>query len=194
MDIYRDWSYLTPRERHIMSNHVMLDLETLALDQRAVIISIGLVLFNEHKILDTLYIKVDKNDQPQRTQDPVVLDWWNKQSDEAKQVLNSKYAVSPLVAIDIINGFLVKNDICKDSLRVWGNGSDFDNVILNDFFNDYNAISWQFRNNRCFRTIKSMFEVDEPKRKGLHHNALDDAIHQVEHLQKILNDYCIPLR
>ena len=177
-----------------MSNHVMVDLETLALNQQAVIVSIGLVLFNEHEILDTLYIEVDKNDQPQRTQDPVVLNWWNKQSDEAKQVLNSKYAVKPLVAIDLINGFLSNNDICKDNLHVWGNGSDFDNVILNDFFNDYNAVSWQFHKNRCFRTIKSIFEVDKPEREGLHHNALDDAIHQVQHLQKILNDYCIPLR
>ena len=185
---------LTPRGLYSMSNHVMVDLETLALNQQAVIVSIGLVLFNEHEILDSIYIEVDKNDQPQRTQDPVVLDWWNKQSDEAKQVLNSKYAVNPLVAIDLINGFLGKNDICKDSLRVWGNGSDFDNIILNDFFNDYNAMSWQFHNNRCFRTIKSIFEVDKPKREGVHHNALDDAIHQVKHLQKILNDYCIPLR
>lgn len=177
-----------------MSNHVMLDLETLGLNQQAVIISIGMVLFNENDILDTFYTEVDKDSQPQRTQDPACIEWWHKQSDEAKAVLTSKNSVHPLVAIDRINDFLANNNVDITTLKVWGNGSDFDNIILSDFFDDYHAIGWHFKNNRCFRTIKSLFEVDKPDRMGVYHNALDDAIHQVQHLQKILNDYCIPLR
>jgi inhibitor of KinA sporulation pathway (predicted exonuclease) len=42
---------------------------------------------------------------------------------------------------------------------------------------------WKFYNDRCYRTLKAMYpHIKMPKRTGTHHNALDDAISQVNHL------------
>ncbi|MBV5342719.1 3'-5' exoribonuclease, partial [bacterium] len=73
---------------------------------------------------------------------------------------------------------------------VFGNGSDFDNVILS---NAYLRLSmerpWPKFNDRCFRTIKSMFKsVQQPVREGVHHSALDDAKHQALWLLKIYEE------
>jgi exodeoxyribonuclease VIII len=69
--------------------------------------------------------------------------------------------------------------------EMWGNGADFDNVILGA---SYGAIGqrppWKYSNNRCFRTLKNLIPVDaanelwEKHAKGTHHNALDDAVRQ----------------
>lgn len=77
---------------------------------------------------------------------------------------------------------------------VWGNGADFDPVLLSSA---YRAIGrpppHKFYNVHCFRTLKNLFPVEKPARDGTHHNALDDAIHQVKHLHKILQEHGITL-
>ena len=75
---------------------------------------------------------------------------------------------------------------------VWGNGSDFDNTIMGDFYRSYSiAPPWKFWKNRCHRTMKaiaqSTFEgYAGVRRLGTHHNALDDAMHQARELQAIV--------
>lgn len=85
---------------------------------------------------------------------------------------------------------------------MWGNGVDFDNVILR---NAYDAVSiepfWKHWNNRCVRTIVELGRnagIDPKKTlqfEGDQHNALADAIHQAkcvsiihQHLIKPVND------
>ena len=72
--------------------------------------------------------------------------------------------------------------------RVWGNGASFDNPIL---ANAYRAVNldppWRFWNDRCYRTVKSMFGKNvKLERIGEHHNALDDAKSQADHLIRIM--------
>lgn len=72
---------------------------------------------------------------------------------------------------------------------VWGCGSDFDNVILASAYRRCGIdLPWMWWDNRCYRTMKNQFKncVAEPVRRGIKHNALDDAIHQASHLTLIL--------
>ena len=73
---------------------------------------------------------------------------------------------------------------------VWGNGASFDNVIL---ANAYEALGrrapWQFWQDRCFRTVKSMYPKLELARLGTYHNALDDAKWQTEYLLALHRQY-----
>jgi inhibitor of KinA sporulation pathway (predicted exonuclease) len=67
-------------------------------------------------------------------------------------------------------------------IALWGNGSDFDNVLLAQAYAaakmDYPI---RYYNNRCFRTLKNLgLAVQEPQREGTFHNALDDAKHQAK--------------
>jgi len=55
---------------------------------------------------------------------------------------------------------------------------------------DFILVPWDFRQNRCLRTLKNMrpeFMELEPEFLGVRHNALDDAMHQTKWLHSILN-------
>ena len=61
----------------------MVDLETLAVSPRAVVLTLGAVKFDPYAsgYLDSLYMRINIDDQLilQRETDPKTLDWWAKQ-------------------------------------------------------------------------------------------------------------------
>lgn len=71
--------------------------------------------------------------------------------------------------------------------HIWGNGADFDNVILT---NAYRAVGisrpWEPYHDRCYRTLKNLRRDIHLYRTGTHHNALYDAITQAEHAVRLL--------
>ena len=77
-----------------------------------------------------------------------------------------------------------------DGAIVWGNGSDFDNVILKNAYRRVDMPTpWPKFNDRCFRTMKTIFkDVQKPKREGIAHSALDDAIFQATWILKIFEE------
>lgn len=175
--------------------HMMVDLETLDTTATSYIASIGAVMFdpNSDVIGPSLYTVVDLNvPQPGRTISSSTVKWWLKQSDSARSELTgqeTKFSVRQ--ALDALASFMAIQ-AAQTGWKVdgvWGNGSDFDNAILIDAFHKENMqCPWSFGRNRCFRTIKNMLlpkEVVMPERAGTHHNALDDALHQVKVLQAI---------
>lgn len=73
-------------------------------------------------------------------------------------------------------------------VKVWGNGADFDNVILGSAYRRLGkSIPWAFYNSRCYRTVKSLQPGCRIERAGTHHNALDDAKSQALHLMRLLS-------
>lgn len=175
---------------------IMIDNETLATTPDAVILSIGAVKFfkdNEMKnsIGETFYAVLDIEDQKARGRivDPGTVEWWSKQSPEARQVLEATDRRPVKEVLEELWDFIFDLDHSCGEMRLWGNGSDFDNPQIVSLFNMYGMeLPWKFWNNRCFRTWKSEFGhmVDKkPVRKGTYHNALDDAIHQAEYCQAI---------
>jgi len=163
-------------------NSVMLDLETMSTSANAAIVAIGAVRFNsDNGVTSYFYEVVDLESAVAAGLEmsaSTVL-WWLAQSDSARKELCRKG--------DQLNHVLgqFKNWLGKDA-EVWGNGSDFDNVILSNAYNKYSwRQPWPYANNRCYRTIKNLRPDIKIVRTGTHHNALDDAISQTDHLLRI---------
>lgn len=160
-------------------NHVMLDLETLDTGPTAAIVAIGAVMFGQTGVdaRNTFYspVRVQSSIDAGLTVNGSTIEWWMGQSDAARAVF-AEHAAHLATVLQGFAGWLPED--CK----LWGNGASFDNAILS---NAYRAVGhvqpWQFWNDRCYRTVVATSPVKR-QQLGTHHNALDDARSQAEHL------------
>ena len=176
--------------------HFMVDLETMGLRPTSAIISIGIVHFDQDKVIDTFYTNVSLTSclEYGLTTDKSTEDWWAKQSVEARAAWQDANAPDLLAALSMMATWMRKYSNDK-MMALWGNGSDFDNVLLANACRAIGAETpWRYYNNHCFRTIKNMFLVGDMPRVGTYHNALDDAMTQVNHLHRILAVHKINLQ
>jgi len=171
--------------------HVMVDLETLDTIASAAILSIGAVEFDpvSDKIGKTFYQVINTQSciDAGLTVNKDTVEWWMGQEARARDVL-VEAKTATLTLKDVLEEFSSwwKN---RDAVYLWGNGAAFDNAILSYA---YRAVGleqpWKFWNDRCYRTLKSLApEANEIKRLGTYHNALDDAISQVKHMQSFMS-------
>lgn len=162
---------------------VMLDLETMSMKPNAAIVAIGACVFNlELGVTDTFYraVTLESSVEMGGVIDPSTVTWWLDKPKEAQEAL-LKDPVPLWVALGDFREWLGEVD------EVWGNGSDFDNLILRTAYENWDADSpWSHRANRCYRTVCSMAPDVKLERCGTHHNALDDATSQAVHLIRIL--------
>lgn len=168
---------------------VMLDLESMGLDPDSAIIAIGAVEFDMTTLEmgATFYQNIHLADSVKqgRKMDAGTVLWWMGQSDEARRAL--MYSAEPLLhVLDKFEGWLECAG-SPDQVRLWGNGPSFDNAMLASTFRSVGRKApWRYWNDRCFRTISGMYpSVERDERTGVHHNALDDAKDQVQHIFKI---------
>lgn len=172
--------------------NVMVDLETMGLRPDAAIVSIGAVVFDKMGVTDQTFFSAASLSSCLAiglTTDPETVDWWSKQSVEAQSRWRTADAPSieqAMIGFTKYLQFLGKaSDIC-----LWGNGSDFDCVLLTSAYRALEADPpWKFYNVRCFRTLKNLCKLQEMKRLGVHHDALDDAKHQASHAVRILQNF-----
>lgn len=174
--------------------HCMIDLETMSSNSNAAIVSIGACTFSASiGITGKFYTNVSLQDCMKRGLhvDANTIMWWLKQSDEARSALDADpkadLHVGPDTLYNALTGLEKFLNYRMSEYKIWGNGATFDNVVL---ANAYRALGdympMNFRNDSCYRTMKNMFpQVPVPERKGTHHNALDDAVFQAEHLIEI---------
>lgn len=168
--------------------HLMIDLETLSTSPNAVVLSLGAVLFDENEIQRAEYIVFDAQEQIDALKRHVSLQtvaWWASQPPDAREVLSPTEVVSVRGGLSILDTIMPRSQ--WEDVKVWGNGAGFDLPIVHTL---YEAVSrkapWKFYNERCFRTAKESYKVPKPDRSKLReHHALDDAIHQAQHLQAI---------
>ena len=165
-------------------SRIMLDLETLDTGPHSTIIAIGAVRFDidQRAAQWPTFYRAIKPDQAKwgRTVSGDTVVWWSQQSQEARAVFIDPAAISLDVALEAFRSWLVSAGKVDE---MWGNGSDFDNIILG---NAYKALSyempWSYGKNRCFRTLKNLGIKLAPgegvERAGTHHNAVDDAMYQ----------------
>ena len=162
-----------------MKENAMVDLETMGTGGNAAIVAVGMVKFDKSGIGETYYAKLDLKEVCSYGMeiDPDTVLWWLKQSDEARAELTDGNTLPLLEMMDEIETFL------GDDAVVWGNGSDFDNVILGNVWKSLGKeVPWKYWNSQCYKTIKNTYRDVKMKRTGTHHNALHDAISQAEHL------------
>lgn len=172
-------------------NNIMLDLECLDSRRTAVLVAIGAVKFDlaTGTLGDTFYVEITKNGMQDqidkgRTNSIDTMIWWMQQSDEARKVFHPKGPDDNECREDIVSALHKFAQFCSSDTQVWGNGVDYDNVVLRDVYETYNIkCPFTYRKNRCYRTFKAMFgNKAKLVRKGEHHNGRDDAITQAEHL------------
>lgn len=165
----------------------MIDLETMSTASNAAIISIGAVLFNEHNGIGVKFerrVSLDSSMKCGLDVSASTIEWWMQQSEEARKVFKQSGYDLGKGLLDFTNW--LQQACCEPSNTIlWGNGSDFDNVILADAYKACSLIQpWDFRNNRCYRTIKQIGAKQGIllPTTGIKHNALDDACNQALHL------------
>lgn len=167
--------------------HLTFDLETLGTGYNAPIVQIGAVKFHEHgQIIDTFERKIDllSLEGGGFDIDYDTLSWWFSQSDEA---IKSVFVGGDRVDLyDALADFL---EWVYDNAKyeVWSHAT-FDPVILNNAYNKVDISSpLNFRKQRDIRTLTSLLPTPiEVERKGVHHNALADALYQAEYISKCL--------
>ena len=160
--------------------HIMIDLETMGTRPNAPIVSIGAVTFNAAGIGSEFYRNVDLKTSVAGggVIDPSTLMWWLRQDAPAREALTDEEGVAITYALDDLSKFLAFG---IDG--VWGNGASFDNVILSETYTRAGMqCPWPFWKDKCYRTVKGMYPDVTLERSGTHHNALDDARTQAEHL------------
>lgn len=176
--------------------NVMVDLETLGIRPGATILSIGAVGFDASGVgEDRFHAIVNREDSRALgfVEDATTVHWWSQQSHAAQETLRQADEAGFLVpeALTRFATFLADaggyDDRGRLRVKVWGNGSDFDNALLAAAYDRVKLpLPWPFFSNRCFRTLKGLGLAPEPPREGIHHNALDDAVHQARQAVRIL--------
>jgi len=171
----------------------MIDLETLGTKPGSVITQIGLCAFNREGVVDQLQVYVLAEDCVQHGLNvdvPTVL-WWLKQSDAARKHFEIE-AERLIPALSKVIQFFNKH-LDKDG-KVWGNGSDFDNLLLSVAFDKVGTPApWKYWQNACYRTVKGLVPSIPADPYGTAHVAVDDAVKQAMHLIKIAQATGLPL-
>lgn len=167
-----------------MAKHLMVDMETMAVSPRAVVLSLGAVHFNPwgNGHGDKIYFKIDLDDQDKlgREIDPNTLDWWAKQDPKIMDEAFSQDDRIPLSeAMDRFHKFAWGCDC------FWSHGATFDLVIIEDILRQLNRpLPWNYWQLRDTRTLFDLgFNPDMPKDSK--HDALQDAIRQAVGVQNI---------
>lgn len=160
---------------------LMIDIETLSVKKNGAILSIGAVYFdrNTGKIGESFYARISKESALKHgVSDEDTLNWWEKQSEEARNEAFGGNLDSYDVAISLC-------EFIKPETKPWGNGSTTDITMLENWFDSVGVkYPWDFWNIRDVRTIVDWFNIDVKSfaRDGVHHNALDDCLHQIKYM------------
>lgn len=160
-------------------SHWSADFETLGLQPDTKVLSLGLAKFNikTGEILDTKLWRFSNKGQEKRTKTPSTVEWWDKQSAHAKaEAFGGRQSLHEMMT-DVTEAF------DDPKVMLWGNGANFDVAIMDNIFG-YKA-PWEFWNVRDMRTMTWMaelvgFDKENIKREGVHHSAIDDAVHQAK--------------
>lgn len=172
---------------------LMIDTETAGLPPTGALLSIGAVFFDLHaQTLGSTFnrtIHLASSVRHGGTMDAGTVLWWLRQDPKAQKAV--AYGGEPLdLVLNDFSAWIAAN--CRhEDVRPWGNSSSFDLTIVGSAYQRLGVKApWHFTNERCFRTIQNQYPqvVYDPSQKGDDaHNALADAIFQVQHLFKIKN-------
>lgn len=188
---------------------IMLDLETFGTSNNAAIVSIGAVGFFADGDNGSLFtnspdalvqggqgfranVNLGDSDPVQRgVMDPGAVEFWLKQSDEARQMLVAGPRVCLGVALADFAAWVAETGVGRHDVRLWSNGPTFDEVIIRSAFTRYGMdLPISFRGSRCCRTMLESAEVfanynrREAARQAFDggelvaHDALSDAVFQ----------------
>ncbi|WP_279027083.1 3'-5' exonuclease [Gibbsiella quercinecans] len=170
-------------------HHLMLDIETLDTVPSAVILVVAAVFFDPKtgQLGAEFEAAVScQKAQPGRTISLDSVAWWARQSNEARKLAFGGSETLKRV-LSSFSRFIHMN--ATDSVKVWGNGKEFDCTILEHAFQQLELpCPWRFWDTQDVRTIITLAELHgfNPKKErpfeGTPHRALDDAKHQARYV------------
>lgn len=164
-----------------MTQHAMIDLETLSTRFDAAVISIGVAIFNDDKILDSAGWALAPSEIHGHI-DPKTLFWWTQQAESARTFsFTGKYMASTVA-------FELKTLLAKyDAKEVWSKDPHFDHVILTSWWDripNVGEFPYHYRAPRSYRTLEAealRFGYTEDMWQQFNyvaHNPVDDAVTQ----------------
>jgi 3' exoribonuclease, RNase T-like len=182
--------------------HVALDLEAASKDSNAAIVQLAAVAqYGSHGTYDEFNrsISLLSNETSGRHISKETMEWWDTQDKELrKKVFGGTQHLRDALedfnnwAIDISGGEL-------DRVVLWGNGTEFDNVILQNAFEHFATWPFHYRNNHHMRTLMitipsylqemyhRRFSAENPD--NIQHDALHDARYQHFMIKNALTYY-----
>lgn len=172
------------------STEVVLDIETMGTQHDAVVVSVGMVRIlwdtelNEWVVPSesssySLYLVMDvtKQFQLHRSVDTSTMRWWADQRASVSDILQKAFLIPGELSRQCtsINQFVRE----INNTRVWGNGPNFDNKILNHLVRSMLPTDLcHFRNERDIRTARDILSSADREalmKNPLPHHALYDA-------------------
>ncbi|HBB7024639.1 TPA: 3'-5' exoribonuclease [Escherichia coli] len=171
--------------------HLSVDLETMGTNPDAPINSIGGKFFDPATgEMGPEFSKAIDLETSGGIIDRKTIKWWAKRSREAQSAIFTD-EISLDVALRLFIEFIEKNSGGR-FVQVWGNGANFDNVILRRSYERQGIpCPWLYYNDRDVRTIVELgnaigFDVRMAiPFESVPHNALDDARHQAKQVSAI---------
>lgn len=170
--------------------HLMVDIETMGNKSYSSIISIGAVEFNieDASTGKEFYkrISLESCEQIGLKTDVSTILWWMQQNEQARAefVDTTNQENIGLVLLEF-------DKFCNMDYQIWGNSARFDLGLLQNAYNIHGVeIPWNFRNERCVRTLVSFKpEIkDNFVYNGVEHNALADCYKQIGYCSEIWNN------
>ena len=178
------------------TRHIIVDLETLDTQPSAVILTAALVAVEitetECITLGSWYRRIEWWDdglcQEGRSDSDDTWDWWAKQGSTAQhEAINNIDRVGLGLAMHSLNTWLQLNPY-----PIWGNGSDFDNAVLQHAFKQQ-GLRWPYWRNCCLRSTRNLakqlglqVQIPEWPTGKIKHHALHDAEHEALILAALL--------
>ncbi|EOC3589970.1 3'-5' exoribonuclease [Escherichia coli] len=172
-------------------HHLMIDLETMGKNPDAPIASIGAVFFDPQTgEQGPEFSKIIDMGTCGGTVDISTIEWWLQRSGEARAaILADRIPLDD--ALLQLREFIDENS-GEFFVQVWGNGANFDNVILRRSYERQEIpCPWRYTNDRDVRTIVALgLVMDFDARsvitfEGERHNTLHDARYQAKYVSAI---------
>ncbi len=164
----------------------MIDFETFGTSANACICQVGAVFFDKTtgELGAELSINIDAASSVEAGGiiDASTVYFWLQQSKEAQETLFANKT-------PILEAFNKLNDFLAPATRIWSHVT-FDFVLLSNTMRMLKIKpSFSYKAGLDLRTLTflSGLQVDKTPRKGVHHNGLDDAKHQVTYAVAALN-------
>ena len=163
-----------------------VDIETLSTETNAAIIQLGAAYFTSKGAEpETFLVSVSADWYHNNAHgfhiSESTLNWWEKQSDKAKESLKLNLTTSPATMLTMFNKWAEEVGFTEaESATIWANSPSFDLAILRNMYAHYELpVPWKYYQERDVRTIVRTFHYQTPLQQVFtKHRADHDALEQ----------------
>lgn len=164
-----------------MTQHLMIDLETLGAGDHAAIVQIGVAEFTKAGVGQAAVWNILARCENFGEVEPDTVKWWQEQDPDARAaVFNATPRVALAVALEDLRKWIDRANF------VWAHPPSFDLRLLRQAYERCNLrFPIARRAELCYRTLWRLLElkldgekIKVPARQGIAHCAVDDAVWQ----------------